>query len=122
MMFNNKPVLTPEEFDYSTAKIGDYVNQEVVDNAMDCLPPACYCSRCSQMGEPYSSHFCHLYQDRRRMAEQYLGVSRTLLLRRNRRARKRSCLLLSGGMDSAEFGRSLIKSPSIFFGTVSSMS
>ncbi len=54
MMFNNKPVLTPEEFNYATVKIGDYVSQEVVDDAMDCLPPACYCSRCSQMGEPYS--------------------------------------------------------------------
>ena len=54
MMFNNKPVLTPDDFDFSTVKIGDYVNQEVVDNAMDCLPPACYCASCAQMGEPYS--------------------------------------------------------------------
>lgn len=38
-------------------KPGDYVTQDVVDNAMDCLPPACMTAGCSQMGEPYSTEF-----------------------------------------------------------------
>ena len=35
-------------------KIGDYVQQAVVDDAMACLPPASMSARCAQMGEPYS--------------------------------------------------------------------
>lgn len=53
-MYNGKPVLTQDTFDYSSVQIGDYVAQEVVDDAMDCLPPACMTSECAQMGEPYS--------------------------------------------------------------------
>lgn len=41
---NGKPVLTEDTFDYATARVGDYVEQAVVDNAMDCLPPACMTS------------------------------------------------------------------------------
>lgn len=52
--FDGKPVFTPETFSYEAVKIGDYVQQAVVDDAMDCLPPACMRSDCSQMGEPYS--------------------------------------------------------------------
>ena len=51
---NGKPVLTEDTFDYATARVGDYVEQAVVDNAMNCLPPACMTSQCSQMGEPYA--------------------------------------------------------------------
>lgn len=47
-------VFTQENFNYSEAKIGDYVEQAVVDDAMDCLPPASMSARCAQMGEPYS--------------------------------------------------------------------
>lgn len=54
MLYNGKEVYTPETFLYSTAQIGDYVSEEVVDNAMDCLPPACMTSACAQIGEPYS--------------------------------------------------------------------
>ena len=54
MIYNGKEVLTPETFQYPQAQVGDYVTQEVVDDAMDCLPPACMTSNCSQMGEPYS--------------------------------------------------------------------
>lgn len=54
MLYNNKEVWTEDNFDYSTVKVGDYVEQAVVDNAMDLLPPACMTSRCAQMGEPYS--------------------------------------------------------------------
>lgn len=52
--YRGKEVLTQDTFDYATVKIGDYVEEAVVDDAMDCLPPACMSSRCSQMGEPYS--------------------------------------------------------------------
>lgn len=38
--YNGKPIFTQENFDYSKAEIGDYVEQAVVDDAMDCLPPA----------------------------------------------------------------------------------
>lgn len=54
-MWNGKEVLDEDTFSYETAKPGDYVTQEVVDDAMDCLPPACMSSCCSQMGEPHSS-------------------------------------------------------------------
>jgi len=55
MVYNGKDVLTPDTFDYSKANIGDYVSQAVVDDAMDCLPPASMSSSCAQMGEPYST-------------------------------------------------------------------
>jgi len=54
MFYEGKEVYTPETFSYSSVQVGDYVSQEVVDDAMDCLPPASMTSACSQMGEPYS--------------------------------------------------------------------
>lgn len=54
MIYNGKEVLTQETFSYATVQIGDYVEQAVVDDAIDCMPPASMSSRCSQMGEPYS--------------------------------------------------------------------
>lgn len=52
MMYRGKEVFTQETFSYAAAKPGDYVVQAVVDDAMDCMPPACMSSRCAQMGEP----------------------------------------------------------------------
>ncbi len=52
--YKDKEVLTQDTFDYSTAKAGDYVEQAVVDDAMNCLPPACMSSTCFQMGGPFS--------------------------------------------------------------------
>ena len=52
--YDGTPIFTQENFDYSKAEIGDYVEQAVVDDAMDCLPPASMSARCAQMGEPYS--------------------------------------------------------------------
>jgi hypothetical protein len=49
-----KPVQTWETFSFSTAKPGDLVVQEIVDYAMDCLPPVCLRDCCKQMGEPHS--------------------------------------------------------------------
>lgn len=54
MLYEGKEVWTEETFSYQTVQVGDYVDQAVVDNAMDCLPPVCMTSQCSQMGEPYS--------------------------------------------------------------------
>jgi hypothetical protein len=54
MLYQGKKVWTEDAFDYQKVQIGDYVEQAIVDNAMNCLPPACMTSLCSQMGEPYS--------------------------------------------------------------------
>lgn len=39
----------------SALEIGDFVEAEIVDDLMDCLPPACMRNDCSQVGEPSSS-------------------------------------------------------------------
>jgi len=54
MEYDGKKVLTEDEFSYSTVKIGDYVDANVVMAAMDCLPPAMMRLSCAQLGEPYS--------------------------------------------------------------------
>lgn len=54
-MFNGKPVWKQDDFTYEAVKVGDYVEQAIVDAAMDCVPPACMRADCSQMGEPYSA-------------------------------------------------------------------
>ena len=54
MIYNGKEVYTQETFSYQTIQIGDYVDSDVVMEAMDCLPPACMKMSCAQMGEPYS--------------------------------------------------------------------
>lgn len=54
MQYNGKEVFTQDTFSYEDIKIGDYVEQAVVDDAMNMLPPACMRSSCSQVGEPYS--------------------------------------------------------------------
>lgn len=47
-------IYTENTFDACDAIIGDLVDQQVVQNFMDCLPPASMTSECSQLGEPYS--------------------------------------------------------------------
>lgn len=54
MQYNGKEVFTQDTFSYEDIEIGDYVEQAVVDDAMNMLPPACMRSSCSQVGEPYS--------------------------------------------------------------------
>jgi len=39
----------------SALEIGDLVEDEIVDDLMDCLPPVCMRNDCSQVGEPFSS-------------------------------------------------------------------
>ena len=47
-------IFTSETFHYEAAKPGDYVVEAVVDEAINCLPPAFLSSACAQMGCPYS--------------------------------------------------------------------
>lgn len=54
MEYNNRPVYDTNTLDYSVIKVGDYVTTEVVNEAMDLLPPVCMRSSCSQIGEPHS--------------------------------------------------------------------
>ena len=53
-MYNGQEVKTVENFSYEEAKIGDLVDADFIGDMLDCLPPACMRSDCSQMGEPYS--------------------------------------------------------------------
>lgn len=48
-MFNGKPVWKQDDFTYEAVKVGDYVEQAIVDAAMDCVPPACMRADCSEM-------------------------------------------------------------------------
>ena len=47
-------VFNEDTFDTSIAVPGDLVTEEVVDFFINCLPPACMRSDCSQLGEAYS--------------------------------------------------------------------
>ena len=51
MTYQGKEVFTSDDFDYAAAKPGDYVEEAVVDAAMDCLRPICMGSSCAQMGD-----------------------------------------------------------------------
>lgn len=51
---NGNTVWNMDGFTYSKVQIGDYVDQDIVDEAMNMLPPASMSRSCSQMGEPYS--------------------------------------------------------------------
>ena len=48
-----KVVYTENTFDVENAKIGDLVTQGVVENFMNCMPPASMRYDCAQLGEPY---------------------------------------------------------------------
>lgn len=50
----NRRIYTEDTFCYETVRVGDFVTEDVVNNAINCLPPACMRSDCTQMGEPYS--------------------------------------------------------------------
>lgn len=54
MKYNGKKVLTYNELDYKNLAVGDYVEQEIVEDAINCVPPISFSRRCSQCGEPYS--------------------------------------------------------------------
>ena len=55
--FNGKKLVTIEDWKDSfdnCCKVGDYVEREIVDEMINCVPPACMRSYCMQCGEPYS--------------------------------------------------------------------
>ena len=54
MELNGKKVF--KEWD-PALPIGTLYTSDVVDDFMNCLPPACLTSRCAQLGEPYSHEF-----------------------------------------------------------------
>lgn len=47
-------IFTLKDFCCDSAKVGDLVTDEVVDEMANALPPACMRSDCTQCGEPYS--------------------------------------------------------------------
>ena len=53
-MTNTEIIYNRDTFDYDKAKPGDLVTEEIVDDCINCMPPACMRSNCTQMGEPYS--------------------------------------------------------------------
>lgn len=54
MTYSGKEVFTQDTFEYSKAQVGNLVEDNIVMNAMDCLPPACMRLSCAQLGEPHS--------------------------------------------------------------------
>ena len=56
-MFDGKKVYDRESFSYELAKFGDYVTEEVVDVAINCLPPTTLRGDLVQDGEPYSYQY-----------------------------------------------------------------
>lgn len=53
IIYNGKDVLNMDYYSGCDAlEVGDYVASEIVDDLMNCLPPACMRSDCSQIGEP----------------------------------------------------------------------
>lgn len=55
-LYNGKEVIDKEHyFGLDACEIGDYFTEDMVNDFMDMLPPACWRSDCAQIGEP-SSH------------------------------------------------------------------
>ena len=52
-----KKVWLQTDLEHHSLQIGDYVENAVVSDLMDLLPPVCLREDCSQVGEPYS-HRC----------------------------------------------------------------
>ncbi len=51
--YNGKKVYNKDWwFELSNFKIGDYVDEEIVEQIINCLPPACNRKDCVQLGEP----------------------------------------------------------------------
>ena len=49
-----KIIYNKDTFNSTTAMVGDLVEEQVVDNFMNCLPPASFSASCAQLGDPYS--------------------------------------------------------------------
>ena len=56
--YNGRQVLNEDwNFGIGTMEIGDYVEEEVVNDYIYCMPPACMRSDCSQLGEPETERY-----------------------------------------------------------------
>lgn len=61
IMYQGKLVYDEDSFDFSVVHVGDYVDSRVVENVVNCMPPAMMRDSCTQMGEPYS----HLWDEQK---------------------------------------------------------
>jgi len=52
--YEGKPVYNPTTLWWDAMRPGDYVNEEVADDILNALPPACMRRDCLQLGEPNS--------------------------------------------------------------------
>ena len=87
MKLDGKEVLTQDTFSYEDVRVGDYVEQAVVDDAMNCLPPVCMTSECAQLGEPYSMRKDPITGKWRNTYQTFKRITRSLFLRRKSGAR-----------------------------------
>ena len=53
-ILDGKPVYNWDTIIWAALDIGDYVENEIADDILDALPPACMRSDCLQLGEPHS--------------------------------------------------------------------
>ena len=51
---NGRIILNSDHFYVDALEVGDLVEEEIVQDFMDCLPPACMRGDCAQLGEPFS--------------------------------------------------------------------
>ena len=52
--YRGKPVYSQSYYFCEALEPGDYVSEDVIDNMVNALPPACMRHDCVQSGEPYS--------------------------------------------------------------------
>ena len=52
--YNGKTVYNEDWLYFDALEIGDYVEEDIVWDLIECVPPACMRSDCMQCGEPYS--------------------------------------------------------------------
>lgn len=104
MVYQGKEVLTQDTFSYETAGPGDFVEQAVVDDAMNCMPPACMTGAVFPDGytafppsgpadRPLACDLCHLQAVPGRLRR--LGILRLLFPGRNSGAGQRARILLT---------------------------
>lgn len=54
-MYKDKIVYNKDWLYFDALEIGDFVEEDIVRNSIECVPPACTRTDCMQCGEPYSS-------------------------------------------------------------------
>ena len=53
-IYEGKTVYNPTTLWWDAMRPGDYINEEVAENILDALPPACMRRDCLQLGEPHN--------------------------------------------------------------------